>query len=185
MFDVGANLGLYAFSFAANAREGRVVAFEPDVVNARLFDKTNAHCPRRDIVLERKAVAGTVGSAAFLVDNMSGATGSLRLSDFSFSQRSYGDSPPQTTVETTTIDEASYRFFPPDFIKIDVEGAELDVLKGAAQTLRNVRPIMLIEIGSETLQDVRDLLAHAEYLLRPTSASNYLAYHRRAELGLA
>jgi FkbM family methyltransferase len=182
MFDVGANLGIYSFSFAANAHEGRVVAFEPDLVNAKLFEKTNARCPRHDIVLERKAVADTMGTASFAVDNMSGATGTLRLNDVTFSERIYGGSPPQATVETTTIDEACKRFFSPDFIKIDVEGAELDVLKGASETLSTVRPIILIEIGSEkALRNVRDLLDKTEYVLRPASTPNYLAYHRHSD----
>ena len=183
MFDVGANLGIYAFSFSANAKDGQVVAFEPDTVNARLFEKTNARCPRHNIVLERKAVAETVGTATFLVDSMSGATGTLCLQDSNFFERNYGSAPPRTSVETTTIDEASRRFFRPDFIKIDVEGAELSVLKGASETLSTSRPIMLIEIGSEkALNDVQELLDKADYTLRPVSAPNYLAYPRQVNL---
>jgi FkbM family methyltransferase len=183
MFDVGANLGVYSFSFSANATDGRVVAFEPDVVNAKLFEKTITHCPRRDIVLERKAVAETPGTAPFVIDSMSGATGTLRLNDVTFSERNYGSASPRTTVETTTIDEASKRFFPPDFVKIDVEGAELDVLKGAVQTLSTVRPIMLIEINSEeAVRNVRELLDKTGYVLRPASTPNYIACHREADL---
>jgi FkbM family methyltransferase len=182
MFDVGANLGLYAFTFSATAHDGRVVAFEPDEVNAKLFDTSNARCPRRNIVLERKAVSATPGSAVFLVDDMSGATGSLNLKN-SFVERNYGGTPIHTTVETTTIDEASKRFFPPDFIKIDVEGAELSVLEGAAETLATTRPVMLIEINTEAaLERARTLLNGVDYILRPASAPNYLAYPRQVKL---
>jgi FkbM family methyltransferase len=182
MFDVGANLGVYAFTFSATAQEGRVVAFEPDLVNAGLFEATNTRCPRHNVLLERKAVAEAQGSALFLTDTMSGATGSLRLEDSSFSERNYGVAQPRTTVETTTIDEASRRFFPPDFIKIDVEGAELSVLEGARETLSKVRPIMLIEIGSGKLQSVQEYLSKLEYVLRHTTGSNYLVYHQQSEL---
>jgi FkbM family methyltransferase len=182
MFDVGANLGIYSFSFSANARDARVIAFEPDGVNATLFERTKALCPRQGIVLERIAVADTIGSATFLVDDMSGATGTLRLDELSFSQRHYGSSL-RTTVAVTTIDEVSKRFFPPDFIKIDVEGAELNVLRGATETLLSARPIMLIEIGSEdSLLNVQAFLKKSDYILRPASAPNYLAYHREQTL---
>lgn len=40
MFDVGAILGIYAFTFSAAAREGRVIAFEPDKINAKLFERS-------------------------------------------------------------------------------------------------------------------------------------------------
>jgi len=184
MFDVGANLGLYAFAFSATAHDGRIVAFEPDEVNAKLFDTSNARCPRRNIVLERKAVSATSGSAAFLSDDMSGATGSLNQESNSFVERNYGGTPSRKTVETTTIDEASKRFFPPDFIKIDVEGAELSVLEGAKETLATTRPIMLIEINTEAaLERVRELLNGVDYSLRATTAPNYLAYPRQVKIG--
>jgi FkbM family methyltransferase len=183
MFDVGANLGIYSFSFSANAQQGQVVAFEPDMINAKLFEKTNARCPRHDIVLERKAVAETSGTATFLLDDMAGATGTLRQDGATFSERNYGGAALRATVETTTIDEASNRFFPPDFIKIDVEGAELDVLKGSRQTLTTARPIMLIEISSEkALRGVQELLEQSDYILRPVTRPNYLAGHRDSDL---
>ena len=183
MFDVGANLGIYSFSFSANAQQGQVVAFEPDNINARLFDKTNARCPRRDIALVRKAVSETSGTATFLLDDMAGATGTLRQDGATFSERNYGGAALRATVETTTIDDASKRHFPPDFIKIDVEGAELDVLKGARQTLKVARPIMLIEIGSEeALRAVQEFLGEIDYVLRPITRPNYIAGHRDAEL---
>jgi len=112
---------------------------------------------------------------------MSGATGTLCLDEATFSERNYGVAAHRATVETTTIDEASDRFFSPDFIKIDVEGAELDVLKGARQTLETARPIMLIDVASENaLRDVREFLEESGYMLRPASKPNYLAAHRHA-----
>jgi FkbM family methyltransferase len=183
MFDVGANLGLYSFSFSANADQGQVVAFEPDDINANLFETTRARCIRRDIILERKAVSATAGTATFLLDNMSGATGTLCLDEATFSERHYGGAAHRATVETTTIDEASERFFSPDFIKIDVEGAELNVLKGARHTLATARPIILVEVGSDkSLREVREFLAENGYILRPASTPNYLAAHRHAPL---
>jgi FkbM family methyltransferase len=183
MFDVGANLGIYSFLFSANAVDGEVVAFEPDAVNAKLFEKTSARCPRRNIALERDAVAEAPGTATFLLDDMSGATGSLRLDAQTFSEQHYPDAVSRMTVTTTSIDKASERFFPPDFIKIDVEGAELNVLKGARQTLASARPILLIECNTEeSTNSVQEFLDKFEYLVRPAAKPNYLAYHKDTKL---
>ncbi len=96
MFDVDANLGIYSFLFSASAEDGQVVAFEPDAVNAKLFEKTNARRRRGNVVLERKAVAEARGAATFLVDDMSGATGGLRSDEQTFSERHYGDAAPRS-----------------------------------------------------------------------------------------
>jgi FkbM family methyltransferase len=180
MFDVGANLGIYSFTFSAAAHEGKVVAFEPDAVNSRLFKKTNARNPRHDVVLEEAAVAENPGEAHFFIDNISGVRGSIQESDTAFNQRNYNSPQQSVTVTTTTIDEASERYFSPDFIKIDVEGAEFDVLRGARRTLEHARPILLIEINDDAaVGRVKDLLNEANYHIRPSSPPNYLAYHRQ------
>jgi hypothetical protein len=57
-----------------------------------------------------------------------------------------------------------------DVLKIDVEGAELQVLRGAEQTLARHRPVLMIELDSQLLStmgtssaDVRNLLASYGY----------------------
>lgn len=51
-----------------------------------------------------------------------------------------------------TIDQLSYEFFVPDFIKIDIEGGELAALRGALQTLAGRRPNLLVEVHSAALE---------------------------------
>jgi len=59
-------------------------------------------------------------------------------------------------VETVTLDSLALRNV--TFIKIDVEGHELEVLRGATETLRANRPVMMIEIRDHNLTPVRELL---------------------------
>jgi hypothetical protein len=68
-------------------------------------------------------------------------------------------------VALSTVDEEiEHGCRPPGFIKIDVEGHELSVLKGAAQTLRRHRPSLMIEI-TQNLGEVGQLLGQMDYEL--------------------
>jgi FkbM family methyltransferase len=128
VLDVGANIGPYALLFAQwVGPTGRVIAFEPapdSVAGLREQLRLNDLSDRVEVV--QSAVADVVGSASFESDGVSGsnaivtaATG-VRL----------------ITVATISIDAfCAGHGVRPDVIKIDVEGAELDVLRGARHTL--------------------------------------------------
>ena len=55
-------------------------------------------------------------------------------------------------VETTTLDTESARHGFPDYIKVDVEGSELQVLHGAESALRVKRPVMFVELHSNEIE---------------------------------
>ena len=54
---------------------------------------------------------------------------------------------------------------PPDFVKIDVEGAEFLVLQGASRLLSDVRPSIYIEVSNRNISAVTDVLHGAGYKL--------------------
>lgn len=123
--DVGANAGAYALVLGRWVSPGgRVYAFEPA---SETFEGLAAHVRlnglESTVVPVRAAAAAHTGTAIFSVDGFSGAN---RLAD--------GEG---ERVETVTIDDFCAREgIRPSFIKIDVEGAELDVLRGARETIR-------------------------------------------------
>jgi hypothetical protein len=53
----------------------------------------------------------------------------------------------------TTLDAARARYGAPDFVKIDIDGGELDALRGAGGTLREDRPHLIVETHSQQLED--------------------------------
>jgi FkbM family methyltransferase len=58
----------------------------------------------------------------------------------------------QTEIEITTIDKESAQFgYVPSLIKIDVEGAEWSVLRGAVNTLRSAKPVLLLSLHPTAL----------------------------------
>jgi FkbM family methyltransferase len=130
VLDVGANVGSYTLLFAMWAGDtGRVFAFEPAPEardGLRMHVALNGLAGRVEIVAA--AAARTVGTARFRIDGASGAN--AIAADLHAAAAGYID------VETTTIDAFCERHGArPDVVKIDVEGAELDVLTGARRVL--------------------------------------------------
>jgi FkbM family methyltransferase len=128
VFDVGANLGAYTMLFAQWAGErGRVFAFEPAPEPfAGLSELLEANQLRSRVTLLQAAVSSREGSASFLAE---GVDGSSRIA-------APGEARTMLTVPTVTIDAVCARErVVPRLIKIDAEGAELDVLRGARATV--------------------------------------------------
>ena len=137
-YDIGANIGFYSTIAARLVGEtGHVYAFEPFPISATAV-QTNASLNGFSNV--------TVVVAA--VTNEQGVV-SLAISDASRKHRV------ATTGENGNIDVRSIRMDsyvtdenlrPPDVVMIDVEGAEVDVLKGMLETIRNHRPTIMCEV---------------------------------------
>ncbi|MDR5731066.1 FkbM family methyltransferase [Caballeronia sp. LZ025] len=69
-----------------------------------------------------------------------------------------------------------------DFFKLDVEGMELDVLRGAKGTLKRCAPVILVETLKTDAQDIRKLLADVAYADFYEVAPNMLAISERDPL---
>jgi FkbM family methyltransferase len=127
VLDIGANVGAYAVLFAGwVGPRGRVFAFEPAAETRRVLGELiglNGVGDRVTVV--DAAVSGAEGTAPFAAH---GSDGSNRLVSHALAG--------SVQVTTTTIDAFCERQnLSPSLIKIDVEGAELDVLKGARRTI--------------------------------------------------
>ncbi len=129
VFDIGANLGAYSLLFAQwVGPAGHVYAFEPAPEARRGLDRHVRlnHCDDR-VTISPHAVSGAPGLVRF---RAAGPDGDNRIVD--------GDAAGggQIDVTATSIDAfCEARRLAPAFIKIDAEGAELEVLKGARRTI--------------------------------------------------
>jgi FkbM family methyltransferase len=155
VYDVGANVGIY--SLLASSRtgpSGKVYAFEPLERNLRYLRRhmTLNHVQNCDIL--ETAVCDTEGTRRF----------ARAAQDFSMGHFS---SEGEMLVPSTTLDSCIYGekgLRPPNVAKIDVEGAELEVLHGASRALAEFHPKLFLEIhGTQLHSDCRAFLAAKGY----------------------
>jgi FkbM family methyltransferase len=133
--DIGANVGAYTLLFAQWVRPGgRVISFEPA---PGAFTALQQHVALNNVsaVVECRpvAVSDAEGEVAFASDGFQGTNHIMH---------GQAASPGAVTrVPTTTVDAVcAASGVTPRLVKIDVEGAELSVLRGAHRTLAAMRP---------------------------------------------
>jgi FkbM family methyltransferase len=165
VWDVGANVGLFAFASAGLAgTQGQVLAIEPDPWLSNLL-RRSVHLNRNaidSIAVLPCAVADKAGSVVLNVASRGRATSYLLGSEPSTQTGGIRNS---LTVEAVTLDGLLEHWAPPKVVKIDVEGAEALVLKGGAQMLRSVRPKIICEVSDANRQQTTEILVGAGYTL--------------------
>jgi FkbM family methyltransferase len=146
-WDIGANIGVYSWYCVEARPDFHVVSFEPDTKNLECLRRTSAAWNLTEHVIEPRAVAEQVGRTTFFTDEVSRATGTLEPAAGAFNTTHYGSVPRGVQVETVSLDHLiAEGWAPPLVIKIDVEGAELRVLRGGQSLFAEHRPILLLEI---------------------------------------
>jgi FkbM family methyltransferase len=159
LWDVGAHMGFHTLAFAAIAGPaGRVVSFEPNPANRERLLRTlekNADLAGRVEILSC-ALSDRDGESSFVVsDDLESGASSMSFLDGTTPAVNplYASSWARIVVPLRTIDGLirDRDAPPPDAMKIDVEGAELLVLRGAIETMRSVRPMVIVEAHSASL----------------------------------
>jgi FkbM family methyltransferase len=165
VYDCGANLGLYARFLVGTLGAGRVVAFEPSPDNRRFLAANLALGGIADrVTVLPMALADEDGMAEFQVDDVQTSSGTLSKVTggmASEGRRNLRLAPLTDQVLCRRLDTvvAEEKLPPPDVIKIDVEGAEALLLRGAAGLLRGRRPDLVVELhGAEPARAVLSLL---------------------------
>lgn len=155
VYDVGAHIGTYSIiALKRSGPAGRVVAYEPHEFTRRYLQQHLRWNDGLDRTIIRDVCCGAaLGSADFycIPDQAEGMSGLVPVEGFA-----------KEAVRVTTLDrEVRDLGLVPDIIKIDVEGAEWDVLKGAEQTLATHGPTLFLSVHPEALStlgiDVEDI----------------------------
>lgn len=164
-WDIGANVGVFAFAAAGLAgRGGRVLAVEPDPWLFGLLQRSRAANRGRELAeveLLCAAAAEKSGVARFAIAARGRASNAL----LGFGNSQMGGVREELLVPIVTLDQLLEATFPPEIVKIDVEGAELLVLQGGRRLLAEVRPALLLEVAEGNAQAVTSILREARYHL--------------------
>ena len=155
--DVGAYVGWYTIQAArVLGPAGRVIALEPDTYNRGQLEE--------NLAINRLENCTVVPAAAwFKAEEVGWRTDGVPVWS-QVDQQSRGQSVRAVTIDSL-VDELGLRSV--DWIKMDIEGAETEALRGAERALRRFRPVLFIEIH-ETLQAVRRFLEGFGYVIEKT-----------------
>lgn len=172
--DVGANVGFY--SYALSKKFCKTYAFE---VNSKLINYLKFY-NSANIEVINKGLSSRSGNATLYIPIRSdgyAVSGYASLQPNNYPEAAEHQ---EINVSLCTLDE--FNLLDVEFIKIDVEGHELEVLNGSIQRLIRCRPIVLIEIKYENLVNVFnyfDELGYSRYQLEDLikivgSTENYI-----------
>lgn len=153
VYDIGANVGFYSLlSSRLVGATGQVFAFEPLESNV-LFLKRHLELNRIINTNVLQVAVTEKSGTAFLIE---GPTRSMaRLADA-------GDIPVQAVAVDALVNNGDLA--PPDVIKIDVEGAELSVLRGAQSTIKAIGPAIFVATHSDEIKlEVYEWLVEMRY----------------------
>lgn len=142
VIDIGANYGVYALSMAKTVGPtGRVWAFEPGSDTARLLAEGISANGFTNVVLDQRALSSTLGTAQLNLN---------KNSELNALVHGKPTTNMSETVLLATLDEcmARYGWRDIDFIKIDAEGEEVNILKGGERFFSELSPLVQYEVNS-------------------------------------
>jgi len=164
VWDIGANVGVFTFVAANLAGPGgQVVAIEPDIWLAHLLQKTanRPSASRAAVHILPVAVSDEIGPVTL---NIAAKGRSSNFIDGMGNSMHGGVRQRQATLAVSCDWLLNY-FAAPSVVKIDVEGAEALLLKGAQRLLNEVRPVVICEVGEANAAAVTAQLVGSGYAI--------------------
>lgn len=153
VFDVGAHFGYFTLlSHKLVGENGKVVSFEPSPIPLKYLRKNVNLNKLKNVKIEPLMLSNKKGIYDFYYSGFGGTMSSFKKSE---------GLPFHKKVFATTLDDYCFKknIFP-DFVKIDVEGADLLVIKGFIKTLKEKRINLLLELHHKILseKEVKELI---------------------------
>jgi FkbM family methyltransferase len=178
--DVGAHVGFYSMLLSELVGpRGAVHSFEPTPWTFKLLEKNTTNL--KNVTLNNKALSDTARTLSFA--DYGPGYGAYNTAHKDGAQLS---SHTATTVKVASLPLDTYcreNNLVPDFIKIDSEGFEFEVLSGAEHLLDQVRPLISIEVAggsawAENSQQSFLLLMKKDYQPYEISTTGLLSVHK-------
>jgi len=174
--DIGANIGKYSIIVGKNLKGGVVVAIEPEPTNFEILKKNIKRNGLKNVLPINLACSDKNGNLDFYIDQFSSGGHSLHKKE-NFEK---------ITVKAEKLDKILKRLqiSEVNLIKIDVEGAETEVLRGATKILNKHHPRIIFEAWNERkLLGIKKILVPLNYKIKKIGEIDYLALENDKKSG--
>ncbi|OIO41337.1 hypothetical protein AUJ61_00225 [Candidatus Pacearchaeota archaeon CG1_02_30_18] len=173
--DIGANIGKYTILMGNLLKDYKILAIEPEIQNFKFLKKSISLNRLMNVITFNLACSSKKEKKKFFIEE-----NGIGMHSF---YRTKLKSKLFVEVDTETLDNLVFKSLNKkevkeiSLIKIDVEGAESEVLEGAKKVLRSASPILLVEIwNKESLKKVRKILFPLRFSERRMDEENYLYF---------
>jgi FkbM family methyltransferase len=170
VIDIGAHIGLFSVCASQLTGEtGKVYAFEPAPKTNNLLKHTITINKMQNTIHSRKEAIGEADGVTFFNISDLEADNSNSLVAYKTDRELR-----KVEINLMSIDSfvSKYTLNKVNFIKIDAEGYELDVLKGAQQTLKTLKPTVILALhpaginaNGDTLEQIFDLIQSLSFTM--------------------
>lgn len=179
--DIGAHVGLYSCPLGAHLRKGngKLYAFEPIATNfKRLLENIKLNNLQKNVLPYKLALGSRSGTLEMRLRSGSPTNNAVGSNMFGEQDQKTVDEQkwPSECVERTSLDDwvETEQLQRCDLIKIDIEGADLDVLRAGKHLIQLFRPIIIAEFNSywmkqvgQNFSDVVEFFSPQNYLIGP------------------
>jgi len=151
-YDIGANMGYTSILLSRNFEN--IYAFEPSSIYKKLKKNVSRN---KKIHTFNIAISDHDGKLVMVKREIPWKSGQL-VADKGTIDEGWGKLIEKVEMDCKKID--SMDIMKPDFMKIDVEGFEIDVIKGALETIRRYKPSIFIEVHSSAIgSEIKNILS--------------------------
>jgi len=173
VIEIGGHIGYFSLIFSdLVGSNGRVFVFEPGSNNIPYIRRNTAN--NETIILIEEAVSDREGEVEFYEEDLTGQNNSL-LSDYEIFDDNLlnagvkGFQRKVKVISTTTLDSfwAEQGFPNVDFIKVDVEGAEEQVLRGGVNLISSSKPNLMVEVTRNKELIFKQMQNMSYYMCKP------------------
>jgi FkbM family methyltransferase len=156
--DVGANIGLHSLRFSKLFNQ--VESFEPFSINYECLQENVKSFS--NINIHKKGLGSVATKQKLMLPEDSNNSGAPSIIDFVGTDRKTITE----EIEIAILDDFNFR---PSFIKIDTQGFEMEILKGAVNTLKTYKPVLIIETAKQPFKDISAFLSTMGYVVGGTT----------------
>lgn len=122
IIDIGAHIGIFVLYVKSQIPQAKMYCFEPSIENNIFLKKNIENNKLKDCYISNNGLAGQEGSRILHIDGSSSGKNSL-----------FGEKGQLQQIEVTTLPKILSKIGPVDFVKIDIEGAEVEVMDSLSE----------------------------------------------------